>query len=195
MMGSGTKDSNDDLTKITKDSTKNNEQPTTIVDEQPPVEIPPIPVKIVSTETDKMKNEVSELFQLFTGKLKEALDLIPKSPGRLLRFWLWFQKHGFTTVCFIVVGIVVGIGIEGHLNHQEMVKAINLQCMEFRHNGKVDRFKLFPSEVSPYYTDDEKWFGFLHGSIQKPSTPAPVIPLRDEKTTPPTKDTPTKKGK
>jgi hypothetical protein len=155
-----------------------------ITSEQTEQSIPtPIPVQIVSDPSGQMKSETVELFGLLKRRLTEVLDLIPKPPGKLMRFWLWFQKHGMTTVCFIALGIVIGVGIEKHLNNVEMVKAINMQKMEFQHNGKRDKFTIIPDTTPNFYNDDQP------PQIQQPP------PVNKVEVIPPEPVKPVKKGR
>jgi hypothetical protein len=101
---------------------------------------------------NQKKQELNILYDEHINKLKEAMDLFPHPPGRLMRAWLWFQKHAFTSVIFVVIGISLGIGIEKISNHNEMIKAVNLQRYEF----KGDIFEISPSSIKKYYVDKEK---------------------------------------
>jgi len=101
---------------------------------------------------NQKKIELSTLYDDHINKLKEVMDLFPHPPGRLMKIWLWFQKHAFTSVIFVVIGISLGIGIEKISNYNEMIKAINLQRYEF----KGDIFEIFPSSIKKYYIDKEK---------------------------------------
>lgn len=126
--------------------------------EQPePIIVPPIPVTIVnnnSEQIDQKQKEFFEQYDLLVRKMKEALDLFPKPPGKLMKAWLWFQKHAFTSVLFIVLGICIGIGIEKFMNYNDTIRAVNLQRMEF----KGDLFEIQPSTIRKFYTDGQKSF-------------------------------------
>jgi len=117
---------------------------------EPPVEIQP--QQIQDEWLNQKKQELNILYDEHINKLKEAMDLFPHPPGRLMRAWLWFQKHAFTSVIFVVIGISLGIGIEKISNHNEMIKAVNLQRYEF----KGDIFEISPSSIKKYYVDKEK---------------------------------------
>lgn len=110
----------------------------------------------ISIETDdvinKKKTELNNLYDENINKLKEMMDLFPHPPGRLMKAWLWFQKHAFTSVIFVVLGISIGIGIEKISNHNEMIKAVNLQRYEF----KGDIFEISPSSIRKFYVGGEK---------------------------------------
>ncbi len=109
----------------------------------------------IQTQDDiltQKKIELSNLYDDHINKLKEVMDLFPHPPGRLMKAWLWFQKHAFTSVLFVVLGISIGIGIEKISNYNEMVRAINLQRYEF----KGDLFEISPSSIKKYYINEEK---------------------------------------
>jgi hypothetical protein len=109
----------------------------------------------IQTQDDiltQKKIELSNLYDDHINKLKEVMDLFPHPPGRLMKAWLWFQKHAFTSVLFVVLGISIGIGIEKISNYNEMVRAINLQRYEF----KGDLFEISPSSIKKYYINGEK---------------------------------------
>jgi len=118
---------------------------------EPPVEIQP--QQIQDEWLNQKKQELNILYDEHINKLKEAMGLFPHPPpGRLMRAWLWFLEHAPTYVIFVVIGISLGIGIEKMLNHNEMIKAVNLQRYEF----KGDIFEIFPSSIKKYYVDKEK---------------------------------------
>ena len=113
------------------------------------------PAEIIQSQDDLLnqkKQELSKLYDEHIKKLKEVMDLFPHPPGRLMKAWLWFQKHAFTSVLFVVLGISIGIGIEKISNYNEMVRAINLQRYEF----KGDLFEISPSSIKKYYINGEK---------------------------------------
>ena len=113
------------------------------------------PAEIIQSQDDLLnqkKQELSKLYDEHIKKLKEVMDLFPHPPGRLMKAWLWFQKHAFTSVIFIVLGITIGICIEKNANYNEMVKAVNLQRYEF----KGDIFEISPSSIKKYYLGGEK---------------------------------------
>jgi hypothetical protein len=97
-------------------------------------------------------NELNKLYDDYMNKLKETMNLFPRPPGRLMKAWLWFQKYAFTSIIFIVLGITLGIGIEKISNHNQMIKAINLQRYEF----KGDIFEIYHSSIKKYYINGEK---------------------------------------
>ncbi len=116
---------------------------------------PPIPVTIVPPNNEIIEQKQKEFFEqydLVIRKMKEALDLFPKPPGKFMKAWLWFQKHAFTSVLFIVLGIAIGIGIEKFINHNDTIRAINLQRFEF----KGDLFDVQPSAIKKYYGEGSK---------------------------------------
>jgi len=117
-----------------------------------PIEIPTQPTQIQDELLNQKKMELSTLYDDHINKLKEVMDLFPHPPGRLMKTWLWFQKHAFTSVIFVVIGISIGIGIEKISNYNEMVRAVNLQRYEF----KGDIFEISPSSIKKYYVGGEK---------------------------------------
>jgi len=132
---------------------------TAVIEEQQIQEqiVPPIPVTIVNNNGEQQELKQKEFFEnydLLIRKMKEALDLFPKPPGKLMKAWLWFQKHAFTSVLFIVLGIGIGIGIEKIMNYNDLIRAVNLQRMEF----KGDLFEIQPSSIRKFYTDGQKSF-------------------------------------
>jgi hypothetical protein len=124
----------------------------------------PIAVTIVNNESvDQKQKEFFDQYDLLVRKMKEALDLFPKPPGRLMKSWLWFQKHAFTSVLFIVLGIIIGIGIEKFMNYNDMIRAVNIQRMEF----KGDLFEVQPSTIKKYYNGGEKNLSSIIPAMKK----------------------------
>jgi hypothetical protein len=121
-------------------------------EEKPILEETTEPIQNNDEVLNQKKIELSNLYDEHINKLKEVMDLFPHPPGRLMKAWLWFQKHAFTSVIFIVLGISIGIGIEKISNYNEMVKAVNLQRFEF----KGDLFEISPSSIKKYYVNGEK---------------------------------------
>jgi hypothetical protein len=110
----------------------------------------PIAVTIVNNESvDQKQKEFFDQYDLLVRKMKEALDLFPKPPGRLMKSWLWFQKHAFTSVLFIVLGIIIGIGIEKFMNY------------------KGDLFEVQPSTIKKYYNGGEKNLSSIIPAMKK----------------------------
>jgi len=167
-------------TEVLEDAKENNEQTSQVQTSQP------IQVEIVSTENktqippptsemDQLRKEFFDTYDLINRKTKDLLDLFPKPPGKLMKSWLWFQKHAFTSVVFIVLGIALGIGIEKIMNYNDMIRAINLQRMEF----KGDLFDIQPSSIKKYYEHGEKSITSL---IQKSEVKEPESEPTETKT-------------
>lgn len=67
--------------------------------------------------------------------------------GKLFNFWIWFQKHAFTSILFIAFGVIIGISYSKIVYERDMTKAINIQRFEF----KGDLFDVQPSAIKKYY--------------------------------------------
>ena len=64
--------------------------------------------------------------------------------SKLLKIWLLFQKHAFTYLIFILVGILIGVGCTKIVYENEVDKAIMLQ--RFVRNESI--YDISPSAIS-----------------------------------------------
>jgi len=124
--------------------------------------IPPIQVEIISDPSDQLnKAKKEEVKEMISDHLTEMGIKI--NPGRFTKFWISFNKHSFAYSIILGIGIAIGIFIASYVNHNELIKGVNLQIIEIKHNGRTDRFKILPSEIPPFYSDEER-------------KPQPIIP-------------------
>lgn len=168
------------VTEVLEDVKENKENIEQVQQLQPLIQVeivsPENKTQIPATpEMDQLRKEFFETYDLINRKTKDLLDLFPKPPGKLMKSWLWFQKHAFTSVVFVVLGIAIGIGIEKIMNYNDMIRAINLQRMEF----KGDLFDIQPSSIKKYYEHGEKSITSL---IQKSEVKEHELEPTEEKT-------------
>lgn len=125
-------------------------------------------IELTRKDIQKQYEDIGIKYSEFLNILNAAINLAPPPPGRFMRGWLWFQKHAFTSVIFVVLGITIGIFISEFRNTMQMEKTINIQRFEF----KGDLFDVIPSSIKKYYSDGERT------NIKNALTP--VIELKTE---------------
>lgn len=136
-----------------------------VTTDTPPVP-EPIPVTIVSTESIN-KTEIKEV-------VTQHLEELKTKSGKLTKAMEWVHSRALTCVTFISIGIVIGMLIMAWIQHNEMVRSINLQCFEFTHRGVTSQFKVFPSNVAPYYKDSERSVPIIPKLKEESSKPEPI---------------------
>jgi len=102
-------------------------------------------------QTENSK-EVEVLEQIKNEIKKDLIVVSEFNQTKLIKVWVWFQKHAFTTVIFIALGIWIGVNCSKVAIEQEVKKAINIQRFEF--NG--DLFEVHPSSIQKYYNNNKE---------------------------------------
>lgn len=104
---------------------------------------------------DNITSDIEEIKIFVKDVVSHEIEKVKgNSHGRIMTFWLWFQKHAFTTIIFIAIGILVGISATKIIYESQIRKAINVQRFEF----KGELFEVHPSTIEKYYDPKVKQF-------------------------------------